>query len=462
MTYHLAIDIGASSGRLVLGRLEENLMKTEEIHRFPNGMVERNGHLCWNLDSLFDEILAGMKKCAGSGKTPTSVGIDTWGVDFVLLDDGGNVLGDTIAYRDSRTNGIDKIIYGIIPEAELYKRTGTQPQLFNTIFQLVALKRENPELITRASRFMMIPDYLHYRLSGAAVNEYTNATSTGLVNVHTNKWDREIINQLGLPEGIFYDFIKPGTTIGRLTPEVRRLTGYDCTVLAPSTHDTASAVVAASDDSIYISSGTWSLMGIETETPNCSTDSRLAGFTNEGGYNGVIRYLVTIMGMWMIQSISKELGNKYSFAELNDLAQKAEIKSVVDCNDNRFYAPESMIDEIKAFCKETGQDVPSTPGELAAVAYQSLAGFYAKAAADLEKLTGRIYNTIHIIGGGSNASCLNQLTAKSTGKTVISGPSEATAIGNLAVQMISSGELDNLTKARECIKDSFPVNIYNP
>jgi len=460
MNYHLAIDIGASSGRAVLGWLENGLLQIKEVHRFSNGMVERNGNLCWDSEKLFAEIILGMKKCAEIDKIPKSVGIDTWAVDFVLLDDTEHVLGDTVAYRDKRTDGIDEIVYGFIPEEELYRQTGIQRQPFNTIFQLMSLKKEKPDLLKQAAHFLMMPDYLHYRLCGALSNEYSNATTTGLINAHTRHWDADVINRLGFPKHLFNKSTMPGTALNRLTPVIKNAAGYDCTIIAPSTHDTSSAVITVPDGVLYISSGTWSLMGVETKTPNCSPESRTANFTNEGGYDGRILYRKNIMGLWMIQRVQQELTDEYSFPTLCDMAEKADISSVVDCNDNRFLAPGNMIKEIQAACSESGQPAPQTPGELAAVVYQSLAVCYAKTAAELERQTGVRYNTIYIVGGGANADYLNRLTAQKTGKTVLAGLPEATAVGNMAVQMIADRELTDLTAARACIQQSFTIKNY--
>ncbi|MCL2499184.1 MAG: rhamnulokinase [Defluviitaleaceae bacterium] len=424
MKYRLAADIGASSGRLVLG------WPLEEIHRFDNGMVDINGQLCWDLENILDGIKTGLDKCIEIGKPPCSIGIDTWGVDFVLLDAAGNLLGNPVAYRDKRTDGMREYVHMIVPEDELYERTGIISQPFNTVYQLMAVKLSHPEWLERAAHFLMVPDYLHYRLCGAVSNEYTNATTTGLVNARTRQWDREIISRLGFPAHLFGKLTQPGTVIGKLK-------GYehiDCSVTVPATHDTAGAVMSAKDDAIFISSGTWSLMGIKKEEPDTSAASRAAGFTNEGGYGGSIRYLKNIMGLWMIQSVRKELDAAYDFTELCEMAERADIESIVDCDDERFFSPVSMVNEIKDACALSGQAVPRTPAELAKVVYQSLACCYAKAATQLEELTGKAYDTINIIGGGAKAEYLNRLTALRTGKEIIVGPYEATAMGNLIIQ----------------------------
>lgn len=463
--YYLAVDIGASSGRHMLGHLENGRMVLEEVHRFDNGLSQKNGELCWDLEGLFAQIKEGMKKCAVLGKVPVSMGIDTWAVDFVLLDEKNQVLGNTVGYRDGRTTGMDEKVYETIPEKQLYARNGIQKQIFNTIYQLEAVKQKNPEYLEQAARFLMVPDYFHYLLTGKCAVEYTNATTTQLVSPQTKDWDRELIGMLGFPERIFPQIIKPGTVLGSLTDSVKEEVGFDCQVVVPTTHDTASAVLAVpsnENETLYISSGTWSLMGVERMEADCSEESRLLNFTNEGGYDYRFRYLKNIMGLWMIQSLKKECQNAYSFAELCSMAETETITSLVDCNDDRFLAPKSMTWAVQEFCRESGQQVPETPAQLACVIYNSLAECYKKTAEEIEQRTGVQYRGLHIVGGGSNADYLNRLTAKATKKTVYAGPTEGTAIGNMAVQMLQAGELANLQAARKCIFDSNEIKVYQP
>lgn len=461
--YYLAIDIGASSGRHILGSVQDGKIVLEEIHRFPNGMSEKNGHRCWDVDKLFQEILTGMKKCKELGKIPVSVGIDTWAVDFVLLNEKDERIGDAVGYRDSRTEGMDEEVYHIIPEEELYGRTGIQKQIFNTIYQLMAVKKQNPEQLEQAKTFLMIPDYFHFLLSGVKAVEYTNASTTQLVSPDTFDWDKELMERLGYPTDIFPEIVKPGTVLGNLTEEIARQVGYSCKVVAPATHDTGSAVLAvpASDsDFLYISSGTWSLMGVERRSADCSHESKVRNFTNEGGYERRFRYLKNIMGLWMIQSVKKELNDQYSFAELCDLAAKADFSSRVDVNDASFLAPENMIVAVQEMCRKTGQAVPETPGEIASCIYQSLADSYCETVQEIEEMSGRTYSRIHIVGGGSNAVYLNELTAKATGKEVYAGPGEATAIGNLAAQMLQDGVYSSVEEVRTAIGVSFDMKKY--
>ena len=461
---YLAVDIGASSGRHILGWMEDGRIRLEEIWRFDNHLVRKNGHLCWDREYLFGQIIAGLKRCGELGRIPVSVGIDTWGVDFVLLDTAGQVIGDTIAYRDSRTQGMDTAVFEKIPESDLYARTGIQKAIFNTIYQLEALRREAPQQLEGAEHLLLLPDYFHYRLTGVLSNEYTNASTTGLLNAAQKDWDRELLDRLGFPQRLFGPLSLPGTRLGRLSPEIREELGFDCQVVLPGTHDTASAVAAAplaDQHSFYISSGTWSLMGLESLTPNTSEESRQRDFTNEGGIEYRFRYLKNIMGLWMIQSIRRELDHQYSFSQLCDMAQKARIDSLVDVNDSRFLAPDSMIDAIKGLCAETGQQIPQSAGETARVVYQSLARSYGETIRELEEITGRTCHKLHIVGGGSKDDYLNLLTARVTGKEVYAGPTEATALGNLLAQMLADGVFPSLAQGREAIRRSFDITKVN-
>ncbi len=464
--YYLAIDIGASSGRHILSHMENGKIVLEEVYRFPNGMEEHEGRKVWDVDGLFEEIKTGMKKCKELGKIPVSVGIDTWAVDFVLLDQNDERIGDAVAYRDERTKNMDEKVYELVAEKELYGRTGIQKQVFNTIYQLMALKTKEPEALRTASKLLMIPDYFHFLLTGRAVTEYTNATTTQLVNAQSKEWDEELIRRLGYSVSIFQQIRTPGTVLGSLKEDIAKEIGYTCEVVLPATHDTGSAVAAVpvSEDEeenvLYISSGTWSLMGTELREADCCEESRQHNLTNEGGYQYRFRYLKNIMGLWMIQSVKKEIGGGLGFGEICEAASGCGIASIVDCNDDRFLAPADMTEEVRAACRESGQQEPEGIAEVAAVIYNSLAKCYADAKKEIEAMTGISYESIHIIGGGANADYLNRLTAKVTGKKVLAGPVEATAIGNLAVQMIADGVLGSLQDARKCIRESFPIKVY--
>lgn len=461
--YYLAVDIGASSGRHMLAHLEDGKIVLEEIYRFSNEMIDRKGYKVWNVRRLFQKILSGMKKCAELGKIPYSMGIDTWAVDYVLLDENDRRIGETVAYRDKRTYGMDEEVYKLITEEQLYLRTGIQKQIFNTIYQLMALKKTEPGQLERAETFLMVPDYFNFLLTGRKVQEYTNATTTQLVNPATKDWDDELLEKLGIKRNIFQEIKMAGCEVGELEQEIQKQVGFNCKVILPPTHDTASAVVAVpsrKEETLYISSGTWSLMGTERLQADCSKESMLHNFTNEGGYGYRYRFLKNIMGLWMIQSVRKELVPDMSFAEICELAEKEKITSLVDVNDERFLAPESMVEEVRSACWETLQQVPKTIGEIAAVIYNSLANCYAMAAKEIEIITGQKYQELHIVGGGANADFLNKLTAKYTGKTVLAGPTEATALGNISVQMITAEEFADLKEARECIYHSFEIKLY--
>ena len=470
--YYLAVDLGASSGRHILGCIENGTIRTREIYRFPNRLYKREGKLCWDYGLLFTEILNGLKKCREEGVVPVSVAVDTWGVDFVLLDENDCVLGDTVAYRDPRTVGLDAEVFSVVSEQELYSRTGIQRQNFNTIYQLWAVKKENPEHLAAAKRFLMTPEYFNFLLTGRAMNEYTIASTTQLVNAKSATWDYDLMEKLGFPTGIFGKLNAPGTVVGRFRPEISQMVGFDCDVVLAASHDTASAVVSlpmskddTGFDSVFISSGTWSLVGIERPEPDCGAESMRLNFTNEGGFDMRFRFLKNIMGLWMIQSVRRELadkGQKYTFDELCELAEAEEsFPSRLDVDSTHFLAPESMIDAISDYCASTSQKVPENIGQTLAAIYLSLSETYARIADDLEKLTGSRFRSIKLVGGGCHDDYLNRLTARASGRKVCAGPSEATAVGNLCAQMIRAGELENLRHAREKIFESFSVKEYN-
>lgn len=464
--YYLAIDMGASSGRHILASVDNGQIQLEEIYRFDTGMEKKGDSLVWNHKKLWEHILTGIAKCKELNKIPQSVGIDTWGVDFVLLDKDDKMIGDTVGYRDSRTKGMDKIVGEIIPEAELYKRTGIQKQPFNTIYQLVAVKEQHPEQLEEAKSFLFLPDYFHYLLTGKMTNEYTIASTSQLLNPTERNWDFELLDMLGIRKDIFAPISQPGTKLGRLKPELVEKFGFDMDVILPCSHDTGSAVLAvptSDDDYLYISSGTWSLLGIEKDEPDCSVNSQKHNFTNEGGYDRRIRYLQNIMGLWMIQSVRHNLDDKYGFQEICEQAEVVkDFPSRVDVNDERFLAPDNMIEAIKSYCKDTNQQVPETLGEIATVVYASLADCYAKAIKGIEEGMKLTYSRIHVVGGGSKDDYLNQLTADAANKPVHAGPSEATAIGNVVAQMIENKEFANKEVAREAIRESFPIKIFEP
>ena len=456
-TYYLAVDIGASSGRHILGWVENGKIMLEEVFRFPNGMTEKNGHLCWDHEALANNVIAGMKRCAEIGKIPTYMGIDTWGVDYVLLDKDGKVLGDAIGYRDSRNDRAVADVNAIVSPEELYARTGIQRMSYNTVFQLMADKRERPEVLEAAEMLLMIPDYLGFVLTGVAHQEYTNATTGALVNLETGEWDIELIEKLGYPTKLFGKLSMPCETLGKLSESVKAEVGYDLTVVHPASHDTGSAVLAMptnSENAIYLSSGTWSLMGIERKTPDASAVSMEKNFTHEGGVDRRFRYLTNIMGLWIIQSIKKELGGKYSFDDLcNMAASVGDTEYRINVNDSSFMAPKSMIKAINDYCGVA--DMPLDV--LMCCVYHSLSDYYAKTIADLKRISGRKLDALHIIGGGSKDTYLSEITASKLDIPVYAGPTEATAIGNILAQMLATGVFASISEAREAVFNSFDV-----
>lgn len=456
--YFLAIDIGASSGRHILGSYENDKIVLEEIYRFKNGAENHGGKLVWNHQSLFTSIIEGLKKCKELGKIPYSIGIDTWGVDYALLDKNDNLIGEIYSYRDERTQQVIDELHSVIDEKKLYKQTGIKKQVFNTIYQLYCDKKSGK--LKDAETFLMMPDYLHFLLTGVKKNEFTNASTTGLLNAKTREWDKDIIKELGFPEKLFKTLYQPGTDVGMLKNEIVELVGFNAKVCMPATHDTASAVMAVPEKGmpLYISSGTWSLFGIESLKENTTDIADESGFTNEGGFNKTIRFLKNIMGLWMIQCVKKELNDKYSFSELADLAEKEKnFNSTVDVNDLSFFAPASMIDAVKNYCSKTGQNVPETVGEIAKCIYLSLAICYKNAVQQIEQISNITFDTINIVGGGCQNTLLNRLTAEQTGKKVVAGPVEATATGNLIAQMLSAGVISSLNEGKDIVLNSFEI-----
>lgn len=464
MNYYLAIDIGASSGRHILGSVENGKLKLEEIYRFENGISKIGNEYCWNIEQLFKEIKIGIKKCKEIGKIPKSIGIDSWAVDFVLLDKNDDRLGNAVAYRDDRTEGMMEEVFKIIPKDMMYLYTGIQFQRFNTVYQLLSIKKNKPEILDAAKTFLMIPDYLNFLLTGKKGNEYTNASSTQLVNSFDRTWDTKILDSLGINKDIFQKIMLPKTSLGNLRKELVEELGFDVEIILPATHDTGSAFISSvcnDSDSIYLSSGTWSLIGVENRFPICVPQAMEYNFTNEGGIDYRYRFLKNIMGLWVIQEVRRNLDNKYSFSELVDLARKCtDFHSIVDVDDDRFLKPENMIQIIKDYCKETNQKVPQEIGEIAMCVFNSLAHCYKKATANLEEIFEKKFKRINIFGGGCQNDLLNELVAKVTGKEVLAGPAEATAIGNLVAQLISQGVYKDLGQARKSIKESFDIKIF--
>ena len=456
MTYYLAIDIGASSGRHILGYIDNGRLKLEEIHRFENYITNQNGTLVWDIEHLVSEVKKGIAKCKEIGKIPCTVAIDTWGVDYVLLDESKQEILPAVSYRDSRTNRVINKVESIISAEELYLKTGIQKQNFNTIYQLYADKLSGR--LEDAKHFLMIPAYLSYKLTGIIKNEYTNATTTGMVNADTKQWDYEIIDKLSLPKHLFGTLDTPCTVIGNFTKEMQDYAGFDSTVIFAPSHDTASAVCACpiDDNSVYISSGTWSLIGVESLNPIVNEKSMAANFANEGGIDYRFRFLKNYMGMWLFQNVKKNLNNEFSYDDMMRLAMQSKRFEMIDTNAPDFLAPENMINAIRSYLKNESIPIEVVINSV----YHSLAQSYKNAIDEIEKLAGKTIDNVFIVGGGSKDTYLNKLTAQYTGKKVVTGLSEATATGNLLSQIMYEKKI-SLAQARDIVKNSFDIKEIN-
>ncbi len=453
MKYCLAIDIGASSGRHILGWIENGKIFIEEIYRFENSPVNANGALVWNVENLIVQVKAGIRKCKEIGKIPDTVAIDTWGVDYVLLDENKKLISPAYSYRDSRTLGVDKEVESLIGFEELYKKTGIQKLSFNTLYQLYCDKKS--ARLGRAKYFLMIPAYISYLLTGEIKNEYTNATTTGMVNANERCFDVDICQKLGINPNIFGELLIPGSEIGEFSQEVQQEAGFNARVLFCPSHDTASAVAACPimKNDIYISSGTWSLIGTEIREPILTDDARIANFTNEGGIEYRFRLLKNYMGMWLLQNIRKNLNKSMSYDEMMRLAENCSTHYYIDINAKEFLAPDNMIEAIKNYLGK--QDMSTA--EVINTVYHSLARSYKYAVEEVERISGIKAAAIHIVGGGSKDAYLNRLTAEYTGKRVFAGPVETTALGNIVSQLISQNKEYNLDNLRNIISKSFDI-----
>ena len=454
MKQYLAIDIGASSGRHIVGRAENGKFVTEEVYRFPNGNKTQGGHLIWDTEELLSHVKKGIAEAVKKCGRIDSFSIDTWAVDYVLMQ-GDKEIFPCYAYRDGRTERAIAEVHGAVPFETLYEKTGIQFQPFNTVYQLYADKLSGR--LNETDGFLMLPEYLLYKLTGKRSCEYTNATSTGLVNAKTHAFDADIVSALGLPERLFEKRIsQPGETVGPLKAEIAAEVGCDMTAVLCATHDTASAVLAApvacDFSSPYISSGTWSLLGVEQERAHTDADSMRENFSNEGGPRFTFRWQKNIMGLWILQSARRELGLDFAAAEA--LARANACGALVDCNDEIFLAPESMC----AAVREKAGDL--TDGQLLYCIYASLADCYKRALRAMEEKLGKKFGTLNVIGGGSRDKLLNELTARAAGVKVMAGPAEATAIGNLMVQMIAGGEIKDIGEGREMIGNTFPLRTF--
>jgi len=472
MTKFLAFDLGAESGRAVVGHLDDDRLRLEEIHRFPNGPVRVLDHLHWDVLRLWTEIKHGLGLAAKAygGDLVTSCGLDTWGVDFGLLAADDTLLGNPYHYRDSRTDGMMDAAFQVVPRAEIYEHTGIQFMQLNSLYQLLAMARAGAPTLAAARTFLNTPDLFNFWLSGRKASEFTIATTSQCYDPRAGDWARDMLERLGIPSHIFGKIVPPGTVLDELRPSVAEETGSGpILVVASAGHDTASAVAAvptAGGDYIYLSSGTWSLMGVEAGQPIITAKSLAYDFTNEGGVDGTFRFLKNIMGLWLVQECRREwarAAESYSYDDLTRLAAAAPaFGPLVSLSDSRFLPPGSMAARIQGFCRETGQAVPETKGEIVRCALESLALEYRWVAERLDEMVGRRLPTLHIFGGGSRNKLLNQFAADATARTVVAGPVEATAIGNVLVQAIALGHIATLAEGRALARRSFEVETYEP
>ena len=467
----LGFDFGASSGRAMLGTLEDGKLTIREIHRFLNEPVTLCGRFVWDIPRLFHEMKQALLKLSRSGEAVDAIGIDTWGVDFGLLDQNGHLLGLPVHYRDARTEGMREKVRAIVPDVELFARTGIAYNTFNTLYQLYAMKSEGDPTLESAHDLLFLPDLLAYFLTGKKGTEYTIASTSQLLDPYTRKWDHELMEKLGIPARIFGEVKLPGEVRGTLLPEIARECGVaEIPIIAVGGHDTASAVAAVparEKDFAYISSGTWSLLGAEIEKPLCTEGVMKANYTNEGGVDGSIRLLKNIMGLWIIQECKREWdrrGSETSFGELVELSMQAPaFKAIIDVDDPSFLAPGDMPARVQAYCERSGQAVPEGKGEISRVVYESLALKYRWAIGRLEEdMLKKPIQALHIVGGGSKNMLLNRFTAEAIQRPVIAGPDEGTIIGNLLVQARALGAISDMRALRQVVEDSFPTQTCLP
>ena len=466
---YLAADFGGGSGRVIAGWLSDGKLVMEEVHRFGNRQVKLGDHIYWDFPALFADMKDGLKKAAAKGYNVASIGVDTWGVDFGLIDRDGNLLGNPTCYRDARTVGIPDKVAQVLNSTEHYATTGIQVMEINTLSQLYSLK--GSAQLEAADRMLFMPDLFSYFLTGVANNEYCIASTSELLDAKARNWSWETIEKLGLPKHIFGEIVMPGTIRGTLRKDIATETGLgEINVVAVGSHDTASAVAAvpAVDSSelvAFLSSGTWSLLGVELSDPILTEEARLAQFTNEGGVGGKIRFLQNITGLWILQRLMaewKERGEEQTFAELLPAAAQADIPTVIPVADAAFMNPASMEQAICNYCKQSAQPVPQTKAELTRCVLQSLAAKYREATKGINPMLPQPLSRLHIIGGGSQNALLNQLTADALGIPVWAGPVEATAMGNILVQAMASGEVSSIDELRSIVRNSVTPQIFDP
>jgi rhamnulokinase len=471
---YLAIDLGAESGRVVAGLFDGTRLRLEELHRFSNGAVPVADSLRWDVLRLWSEILSGLSKAAQSfGNRAVSVGVDTWGVDYVLLSRTGEMLGQPYHYRDPRASGVMDSCFSRVPRKDIFSATGVQFMPINTLYQLIAMQHANPQLMAQAERFLMMPDLFHWFLSGSQVVEFTNATTSQCLNATTRDWARDLLAKFQIPTGMFPEIVPPGTSLGKLRSNIADRCGINrLAVVAPATHDTGAAVAAIPTDKTgtaqwaYISSGTWSLMGLELPNPVLTPQALAHNVTNEGGIDGTFRLLKNIMGLWLVQECRRSFerkGKVLSYADLTQLASAAPpVRTLFDPDAAAFLAPADMPAEIAKWCEAHGQPAPASEGEFVRGALESLALKYRMVLGWLEELSGMPVEVIHVVGGGSQNELLNQFTANACGRPVVAGPVEATALGNVLVQARTSGAVSSLAEMRSIVRASSTLKRYEP
>jgi rhamnulokinase len=471
---YLGVDLGAESGRVIAGVWDGKTLQMEELHRFSNGPVSFADSLRWDVLKLWSEIQTGLGIAAKKfGKSIVSVGVDTWGVDFVLLTKNGEILGQPYHYRDARTVGMMDAAFKVVPRTEIFKQTGLQFMELNTLYQLIALTKQNPDLLKAADTLLLMPDFLHWCLCGVRAVEYTNGTTTQCMHPTRRDWSKPLLKKFGIPTNIFPQVVHPCTKLGTIRESVMQKTGLGpIQVVAPPTHDTGAAVAgiptanSGKANWAYISSGTWSLMGIESQTALLSDRVQELNFTNEGGIDNTYRVLKNIAGLWLVQQCKRSFeaaGKSMDYAELVKLAEAAPaLRSIVNPNDARFLNPPDMPKALQSFCKETKQPVPKTEGELVRCALESLALIYRTVLNGLEELSGTPIEVIHIVGGGSKNDLLNQFTANACGRPVVAGPVETTVLGNLLSQVRANGRLKSLAQMRDVVRESSDLKRFEP
>ena len=467
-TNFFAVDLGATSGRTILGSIEDGKLKQREITRFPNTIIELGGHFYWDLYALYNEIVKGLKVCADEGIELTSIGIDTWGCDFAVFGDDGGLLRNPYCYRDPHTEGAMEEYFKLIPKEKVYEKTGIQVMNFNSLFQLATMRRNNDSALSIANKILFIPDALMYMLTGEAVCEYTVLSTSQMLNPRTKTIDTDLIDVIGLKESQFGRYVNPSDQVGTLTPEVQRLTGLGAVpVVAVAGHDTGAAVAAVpaqNPNFAYLSCGTWSLLGIETQEAIINEKSFEYNFTNEGGIEGTTRFLKNICGMWLLERCRKEWTDApANVNQINEDAMTAEpFRSFINPDDPRFANPTSMVNAIQGFCKETNQPVPETYQQIARCIFESLALRYRQVLDYLRELAPFPIEKLHVIGGGTYNQYLMQMAANSIGIPVVTGPVEGTAIGNIMLQAKASGLVSDMFQMRKIIAESIKLNTYLP